>query len=135
MIRQTRYAYQLWASGCGLAGEKHMTFAICLQCGKEKFGAFTVCEHCGFTPTSSQDRAKSVSLSDHERTRVELSVLSAAIESGQPVVYDPKALAKCERVLDALLSDPEALQCTECGEDIDSFEDSICPSCRLLGFG
>ena len=32
-----------------------MTLAICIECGAEKVGAFTVCAACGFTPSTPEE--------------------------------------------------------------------------------
>lgn len=107
-----------------------MTIAICTECGTRKFGAFSPCDHCGFTPDSSTEKAKSVLLSDHHYTPFELDIIGKSIRSGKPIPYDPVEVAENERILDRLEADPEAFQCAVCGEDLDSFDDTLCPSCR-----
>lgn len=107
-----------------------MTIAICTECGARKFGAFSRCDHCGFTPTSSTDRARSILLSDHHYTPDELNRLGEAIKSGKSIQSDPASLTTYARTLDCLEADPEALQCAVCGEDLDSFDETLCQSCR-----
>lgn len=107
-----------------------MTIALCTECGRTKFGAFSPCDHCGFTPSSSSERAKNVLLSDHHYTSDELDRLSELIQSGHSVVYDPASVAMYEKLLDCMESDPEALQCAVCGEDLDSSDSTLCPRCR-----
>jgi RecJ-like exonuclease len=107
-----------------------MTIAICTECGSTKFGAFSQCEDCGFTPSSDAERAKSVMMSDHHYTPFELEILSESLRTGKQINYDPEIVAEYERTLNCLESDPEALQCTVCGEDLDSFDETLCPDCR-----
>ncbi|MDR5728592.1 MAG: hypothetical protein RB191_14295 [Terriglobia bacterium] len=107
-----------------------MTIAICIQCGTRKFGAFSPCATCGFTPTTSTEQAKSVLLSDHHHTRDELDQLGSIIQSGDPVVYDAPALALNERVFECMDADPDAFQCAICGEDVDWFNETLCRKCK-----
>jgi len=107
-----------------------MTIAICTECGKEKFGAFSPCDRCGFAPTSITEQAKSVLLSDHHHNRAELDEFSKAIEAGQPVAYNPAVLALNERVFECMDADPDAFQCTICGEDVDWFNETLCEKCK-----
>jgi hypothetical protein len=46
------------------------------------------------------------------------------------VSYDTVALATYERTLDIMESNPEALTCAACGEDLDFFDETLCPKCR-----
>jgi hypothetical protein len=107
-----------------------VTIAICTECGRTKFGAFSPCDHCGYTPSSDAERAKSVILSDHYYKFDELIKFSELIQSGQHILYDPASVAMYEKLLGCLESDPEALQCAACGEDRDSFDSTLCSSCR-----
>ena len=107
-----------------------MTIAVCAECGAQKFGAFSSCEHCGFIPSSSSDRAKAVLLSDHHYGRDELGAISAAIQVGEKIEYDDESLTTYQRALSLLESDSEALQCARCGEDVDSFDNNLCAICR-----
>jgi len=109
-----------------------MTTAICTRCGGMKFGAFCPCKLCGFTPNSASERAKSVQFSDHHFSLDELKMLGKAVQSGQRMEYDSSSLAVYERALACLESDPKALQCTVCGEDLDSFDETLCPGCRCM---
>jgi hypothetical protein len=106
-----------------------MTTAVCTQCGGTKFGALCPCDRCGITPSSTSEKAKSVLLSDHYYTLNELNELGKAVKSGEPIAYDPALLAIYERALDCLEFDPESLQCKVCGDDLDSFDETHCPSC------
>lgn len=107
-----------------------MTIALCTKCGAKKFGAFSPCKECGFVPTSYEERAKSVMLSDHHHTHTELDEIAKSIKAGKPVQFDPAAVARNALVLELMESNPEALQCEECGEDLDSLDDGLCPNCR-----
>ena len=41
-----------------------MTIAICKSCGAKKFGALVQCENCNFEPSTKDDIAESIILSD-----------------------------------------------------------------------
>ena len=71
-----------------------MTIAVCTACGTQKFGAFSPCKDCGFTPQSNEERAKSVLLSDHHYTHAQLDELGSAIKMGQTIVYDPVSVVQ-----------------------------------------
>ena len=106
-----------------------MTIALCTKCGAKKFGAFSPCKECGFVPTSYEERAKSVMLSDHHHTRAELDEIGESIKAGTPVVYDSSEVARQALLLQLIESNPDALQCEECGQDLDSLDDGLCPNC------
>jgi hypothetical protein len=61
----------------------NMTFAICMECGAEKFGAFNACEACGFTPDADADRAYSLAMTDRYLNRQALGQIAADIRSGK----------------------------------------------------
>ena len=42
-----------------------MTKAVCMNCGQLKFGAYTKCSSCGFTPATLLDLTMSEAYSDH----------------------------------------------------------------------
>lgn len=107
-----------------------MTIALCTKCGAKKFGAFSPCEGCGFVPTSYEERAKSVMLSDHHHTRAELDKIGESIKAGESVIFDPSEVAQNALLLQLMESDPDTLQCEECGQDLDSLDDTLCPNCR-----
>jgi hypothetical protein len=86
-----------------------MTIAVCAECGAQKFGAFSSCEHCGFIPSSSSDRGKAVLLSDHHHTRDELNTISKAIRAGKKIEYDEESLATYQAALSLLETDADAL--------------------------
>ena len=109
-----------------------MTVALCTRCGAKKFGAFSSCEECRFTPTSSEERAKSVLLSDHHHTHAELDHLRDAIKAGKTIGFNPDSLSEYASTLELLESDPEALQCRHCGEDLDSLDETVCENCKKV---
>jgi len=77
-----------------------MTKAICIDCGAEKRGAFVTCPSCGYLPDSKENQAKSMLLSDHYLSQVELSAVSNRIESGQTIEYDEEELQQLTVTLD-----------------------------------
>ena len=56
-----------------------MTIAICIDCGVEKKGALTPCSICGYKPETKIDKAKSMLLSDHYLSQIELKMVSEQI--------------------------------------------------------
>ena len=109
-----------------------MTIALCTRCGAKKFGAFSPCQECGFTPTSSEERAKSVLLSDHHHAHTELDKLSDMIKAGKAVEFDPDSVLEYASTMELLDSDPEAMQCKRCGEDLDSLDEALCENCKRI---
>ena len=79
-----------------------MTLAICIRCGHEKLGALTPCPSCNFLPESSEDRAKSITLSDHNCDAEALRQISDRIRSGEPFQFDNDAIAQMAVELIAL---------------------------------
>lgn len=68
-----------------------MTIAICICCGKEKWGAFNQCENCGFTPNTEDELVESVFLSGHYFKKSTLEDISIAFQSGNPPKIDPES--------------------------------------------
>lgn len=62
-----------------------MTQAICFNCGEIKFGSFTECGKCGFTPVSDDDEVVSFLLTDHFYNIDELKTLSNRIKNGAEI--------------------------------------------------
>lgn len=60
-----------------------MTLAICLERGRKKRGALTLCVECGFTPSTEAEQAKSILLSDHNMTADQLAANGAMIRAGE----------------------------------------------------
>ena len=67
-----------------------MTIAVCLECGKMKFGAWTTCPECGHQPQTSKDRAKHLRLTDHYCTQQELEQFAERIKQGE-LLFDEEA--------------------------------------------
>jgi hypothetical protein len=42
-----------------------MTTAVCVRCGAMKFGAFTTCQQCPYTPDNEHDVLYSLAFTDH----------------------------------------------------------------------
>jgi hypothetical protein len=66
-----------------------MTVAICISCGERKFGAFVGCKGCGFRPTSEEELAKSMMVTDHYFSTEQLDEIARDWNSGKPVRFDP----------------------------------------------
>lgn len=61
-----------------------MTIAVCARCGSMKFGAWAPCWTCKERPTSAEDMARSMALTDHIYTPAQLNEISRRIKAGQP---------------------------------------------------
>ncbi len=70
-----------------------MTVAICIQCGEEKFGAFTPCTKCHFMPELMEDKAKALLLCDHLRDVAELRQIGQRIKAGEKSSFDEGQIA------------------------------------------
>ena len=71
-----------------------MTLAICIKCGAEKFGAYVHCAACNFRPTSEEDLAKSMMVTDHYFSKETLGEISHDLSSGKPVQFSEENLAQ-----------------------------------------
>ncbi len=69
-----------------------MTIAVCIKCGCEKFGAFTPCDECGFNPTTEDDKAKAICLSDWAMSDVERDKVSAQLKDGKELTFNQDVL-------------------------------------------
>jgi len=67
-----------------------MTVAICFACGEFKVGAFTSCPHCGAEPTTDEDLAHSLALTDHYLTPEALEQVQQRAVAGQPIDIAPE---------------------------------------------
>lgn len=74
-----------------------MTHAVCIRCGTEKFGAWTPCPQCRFTPETDEDMAKSVILTDHHINHEGLKQVAALLQSGGEFDYPPELVASWKR--------------------------------------
>jgi len=76
--------------------------AVCVRCGKLKLRALIRCKSCGFTPSSREDQARSLMLSQQFDAGEEvvglqpqeLQSVATRIQGGQPFQFDPETLAK-----------------------------------------
>lgn len=76
-----------------------MTVAVCLKCGALKHGALTPCQACSYTPQDVEDQAKHVMVSDHHFSQADLEQISARVQNGQPLHFDPKQVERVSAVL------------------------------------
>ena len=59
-----------------------MTMAVCFKCGELKFGAFTPCQSCGIEPSTDDDLALSLEMTDHYHPVAELEDMGQHIKEG-----------------------------------------------------
>ena len=76
--------------------------AVCLKCGSGKVGALAQCPRCAFKPQDSEDKAKSVLLSDRCATLPVLKKFAEKIAHGQKVQFDDADVLKWIDTLDAI---------------------------------
>ena len=81
-----------------------MVHAICLKCGTGKVGAMAQCPRCGFTPQKTEEKAKSILLSDRCARMAVLEKFGAKIARGEKVQFDESDVHKWA---DALESAPK----------------------------
>ncbi len=67
-----------------------MTMAVCFRCGAIKFGALLPCPGCAAVPTSEDDLALSMAMTDHFFDAPTLERMGADVRGGRPVRLDPK---------------------------------------------
>jgi hypothetical protein len=79
-----------------------MTVAVCLKCGAMKHGAWTPCPKCKHTPEDPEDKAKHVMTSDHYFSKADLEGISARVQSGQPLHFDPKQVEEFAETMAAV---------------------------------
>ena len=70
-----------------------MTIAICIKCGAEKFGAFVSCKACGFRPTSDEELAKSLMVTDRYFPVDTLRNIGKDLSAGGDVQFSPENIA------------------------------------------
>src|SRR5215212_704574 len=88
-------------------GVRPMNHAICLQCGTAKAGAMATCPRCDFKPEKSDDRAKSVLLSDRCAPMAALEKAGAKLKQGQKLKFDEADVLKWSDLLDSLPKPPK----------------------------
>lgn len=114
-----------------------MTIAVCIACGGQKFGALTLCRHCGHQPLTPIDKAKSLMLNDHNFCVEDLSKFGALIQGGRQVPYDSVSLASFYvQFLDETYFSSNfdlangVLPCKRCGKLFPPAIDEVyCPPC------
>ena len=67
-----------------------MTQAVCHNCGEIKFGAFIMCQSCKTTPSTDDDLALSLAMTDHYFDTAVLQQMSLSIKQGNPLHLDEK---------------------------------------------
>jgi hypothetical protein len=124
----------------GCAVELELTLAICINCGARKFGALVPCKECGAVPRTVAEKAKSLTLSDHNFPPAELRKMSEMLKTGGRVPYSPVGLAACAHQIVAqdyywqnVVADSsgEILPCMQCGQAFQTLTDGVlCPACE-----
>ena len=79
-----------------------MNRAICLQCGSGKPGSLSQCPRCGFKPEDTEDKAKSVLLSDRCASMASLEKAGKRIAAGQKLQFDEADVHKWSDVIDSI---------------------------------
>jgi len=80
-----------------------MTMAVCFNCGEMKFGAFVDCKKCNAKPTTDDDRALSLVMTDHYFEMEALKELGARIKNGEEITLGEE---EKQRIIE-LLHEPE----------------------------
>ena len=78
-----------------------MNHAICLKCGTGKAGALVQCPRCGFRPQASEDKAKSILLSDRCARMPVLQKFGERIARGEKMKFDDADVLRWIDTLDA----------------------------------
>jgi len=78
-----------------------MIHAICLKCGAGKVGAMAQCPRCTFVPQKTDDKAKSVLLSDRCAKMPALQKIGQRIARGEKLKFDEADVHKWADALDA----------------------------------
>lgn len=79
-----------------------MIHAICLKCGTGKMGALAPCPRCTFAPQKTEDKAKSIILSDRCAKMPVLEKIAARIQRGEKMKFDEADVHKWSDTLEAL---------------------------------
>jgi hypothetical protein len=79
-----------------------MVHAICLKCGNGKAGALARCPKCTFLPEKTEDKAKSVILSDRCAKMPALERVAERIARGEKVKFDESDVHKWADALEAM---------------------------------
>jgi hypothetical protein len=84
-----------------------MVHAICLKCGTGKVGAMAQCPRCAFLPQKTEDKAKSILLSDRCAKMAVLEKVGQKIARGEKMKFDEADVHKWS---DALESAPKPIK-------------------------
>lgn len=79
-----------------------MNHAICLRCGTAKAGALAQCPRCSFRPEKTEERAKSVLLSDRCARMPMLEQVGKKIARGDKMNFDEADVLKWSDLLDSI---------------------------------
>lgn len=118
-----------------------MTVAICIHCGAMKWGAWGRCSACGFLPSTSIERAKSLLATDHYFSIEYLQEAGRQMKDGRPLVFlesqveqVAKGIEKQSYFLLNFTEKDQTIPCMKCGKRFatdDEKEEVLCPSCAL----
>ena len=78
-----------------------MNHAICLKCGTGKSGAMVQCPRCGFRPQATEDKAKSILLSDRCARMPVLQKFGERIARGEKMKFDDADVLRWSDMLEA----------------------------------
>ena len=81
-----------------------MIHAICLKCGAGKVGAMAACPRCAFVPQKTEEKAKSILLSDRCARVAVLEKVGERIARGEKMKFDE---ADVHKWCDAIESAPK----------------------------
>src|SRR5438309_11996172 len=76
-----------------------MTIAVCFRCGAFKNGALVLCSKCGADPTTKEDRALSLALSDHHYEKKSLERYAVFIKAGKSPPVSPHLVEELKESL------------------------------------
>jgi len=85
-----------------------MTMAICLNCGAEKFGAWTPCSECKFEPKSLEDRAKAMLLTEFNASDADLREIAGEIRKGRQILFDLAAIEELKTDIQGISDPPDS---------------------------
>lgn len=74
-----------------------------------KHGTWTPCRKCGYTPANLEDKAKHLMTSDHYFSKADLEGISARVQSGQPLHFDPKQVEEYVATLKTTKTDAKRI--------------------------
>ena len=74
-----------------------------------KHGAWTPCPKCKHVPELPEDKAQHVMTSDHYFSQADLEGISARVQSGQPLHFDPQQVQEFVATMADIQSDTGSL--------------------------